>query len=199
MKNYIINNTMDFISKYNKYDDIKLEELEYGLVSIYLLVSKLIIIIILSSLLGIFKEMILFTLLYIPIRAVSFGLHASKSWICLLASTLTFIGVPILANHIETPIIIKSVIGIIAILLMFKNAPADTHKRPIVNPKRRLFFKYLSVIFSIIYVCLAFMIKSSFIANSLLMALITQCCLTSPTIYKLFKLPYDNYKNYNLS
>lgn len=199
MKDLIINNTMNFISKYNKYDDIKLEELEYGLVSIYLLVSKLIIIIILSLLLGIFREMIIFTLLYIPIRAVSFGLHASKSWICLLASTLTFIGVPILATYIETPIIIKSVIGIIVILLIFKNAPADTHKRPIISLKRRLFFKYLSVIFSIIYVCLALTIKNVFIANCLLMALITQCFLTSPTIYKLFKLPYDNYKNYNLS
>lgn len=199
MKDKIINNTIKFISKYNKYDAIKLEELEYGLVSIYLLVSKLIIIIILSLLLGIFKEMFIFTLLYIPIRAVSFGLHASKSWICLLASTITFIGMPILANYIKIPIIIKSIMGIIVILLIFKNAPSDTHKRPIISEKRRLFFKYFSVIISIIYIFLSLVMRNNFISNCLIMTLITQCFLTSPTIYKLFKLPYNNYKNYNLN
>ena len=102
MKDYIINNTINFICKYNDYDETKLEELKYGLVSIYLLVSKLIIIIILSLLLGIFKEMVIFTLIYIPIRAVSFGLHASKSWICLLFSSLVFIGGPIISINIRT-------------------------------------------------------------------------------------------------
>ena len=64
MKNYIINNTMNYILKYNNYDEIKQEELKYGLVGIYLLISKLIVILILSIILGIFKEVIIFTIIY---------------------------------------------------------------------------------------------------------------------------------------
>lgn len=196
MKNYIINNTMNYILKYNNYDKIKQEELKYGLVAIYLLVTKLIIILILAFLLGILKEVILFTIIYIPIRAVSFGLHATKSWICLIVSTLLFVGLPFVSQYLLMPTYIKLIIGIISILLMFKNSPADTHKRPIINENRRLFFKYFSVIIAIIYTTLSIFINNNFISNSLLLTLIIQCFITSPLVYKLFKLPYNNYKNF---
>ncbi len=196
MKNYIINGTMNYILKYYYYDNIKKEELKYGLVAIYLLVTKLIIILILAFLLGILKEVILFTIIYIPIRAVSFGLHATKSWICLVSSTIIFVGLPFISKYLLMPTYLKSIIGIISILLMFKNSPADTHKRPIVNKKRRLFFKYSSVLISIIYTILSIFINNNFISNCLLFTLLIQCFLTSPLIYKLFKLPYNNYKNF---
>lgn len=196
MKNYIINSTMNYILKYNSYNNIKQEELKYGLVAIYLLVTKLIIILIISTLLGILKEVILFTIIYIPIRAVSFGLHATKSWICLISSTLIFVGLPFISKYLVIPMYIKSIIGIVSILLMFKNSPADTHKRPIINKKRRLFFKYSSVLISIIYTLLSIFINNSFIADCLLFAMLIQCFLTSPLVYKLFKLPYNNYKNF---
>lgn len=196
MKNYIINGTMNYILKYYYYDNIKKEELKYGLVAIYLLVTKLIIILILAFLLGILKEVILFTIIYIPIRAVSFGLHATKSWICLVSSTIIFVGLPFMSKYLLMPTYLKSIIGIISILLMFKNSPADTHKRPIVNKKRRLFFKYSSVLISIIYTILSIFINNNFISNCLLFTLLIQCFLTSPLIYKLFKLPYNNYKNF---
>lgn len=196
MKNYIINGTMNYILKYNHYNNIKQEELKYGLVAIYLLVTKLILILIISALLGIFKEVVLFTIIYIPIRAVSFGLHATKSWICLVSSTIIFVGLPFISKHLLMPTYLKSIIGITSILLMFKNSPADTHKRPIVNKKRRLFFKYSSVLISIIYTILSIFINNNFISNCLLFTLLIQCFLTSPLIYKLFKLPYNNYKNF---
>ncbi len=196
MKNYIINGTMNYILKYNHYNNIKQEELKYGLVAIYLLVTKLIIVLIIASLFGILREVILFTIIYIPIRAVSFGLHATKSWICLISSITIFVGLPFISKYLLMSTYIKSIIGIISVLLMFKNSPADTYKRPIVNKKRRLFFKYSSVLISIIYTILSIFINNNFIANCLLFTLLIQCFLTNPLIYKLFKLPYNNYKNF---
>lgn len=196
MKNIVVNNIMSFISKYNKYNDVELEELKYGIVAIYLLVTKLIVILIISVLLGIVKEMLLFTLIYIPIRAVSFGLHATKSWICLISSIIMFIGLPFLSIHLIIPTFIKSLVGIVCIVLIFKNSPADTHKRPIVNKNRRLFFKYTSTFICVIYCFMSLFINNNFISNSILFALLLQNCLISPTVYKIFNLPYDNYKNY---
>ena len=61
MKKVIITKVMNYIKKYNNYSDTELAEIEYGLVSIYLTLSKLIIIAIFAIILGIFKEMVLFS------------------------------------------------------------------------------------------------------------------------------------------
>lgn len=199
MRDVIINNSLSFIKKNNPdFSNEKLAEIEYGLVSIYLLISKLIIIIILAYILGIVKEMLIFSCLYNVIRIPSFGLHATKSWICLLVSSIMFLGLPILCKYIVIIPIIKFILGMIVTLFIFKNSPADTHKRPIVSPMRRKVFKTISTIISIIFVIVSLYIKNNFISNSLIISLILQSLFISPTVYKIFKLPYNNYKNYNL-
>ena len=161
-----------------------------------MLISKLIVIIILSILLGIIKEVLIFLLIYNFIRMPSFGLHATKSWICLLSSSIIFIGVPYLAKLVTIPIWLKIIAGIILILLFFKNAPADTYKRPIVSQKRRNVYKFLSTLVAIIYVFASLFINNTFISNSFILSLVVQSCMISPLVYKIFDLPYDNYKTY---
>ena len=129
MKKMIMSKCMHYIKKNTNYDEIKLKEIKYGLEAIYLTFSKLIIICILATILGIFKEMIIYILIYNILRMPSFGLHATKSWICLLSSTILFIGIPYLCIILTIPIILKSIICIVGIYLMFKNAPADTKKK----------------------------------------------------------------------
>lgn len=193
MKKLIINNCMNYIKKNTNYDEIKLSEIKYGLESIYLTFSKLIIISILAIVLGIFKEMIIYMLIYNLIRMPSFGLHATKSWICLLSSTILFIGIPYLCTILTIPIFLKLIIGVLGICFMFKNAPADTKKRPIVNKKRRQIYKFMSTILAIIFSFGAILIKNNFISNCLIFSLIMQNCMISQTVYKIFKLPYNNY------
>lgn len=193
MKKFIVNKCMNYIKKNTNYDEIKLKEIEYGLVGIYLTYSKLIIISIISIVFGIFKEMIIFTLFYNILRAPSFGIHATKSWICLLSSTLLFLGIPYLSTILTIPISLKIFICIIGICLMFKNAPADTKKRPIINKKRREIYKFISTILTIIFSFGVIFIKNNFISNCLIFSIIMQNCMISPTTYKLFKLPYNNY------
>ena len=54
--------------------------------------------------------------------------------------------------HLALTIYVKTIIGIICIGFMFKNAPADTHKRPIVSKKRRHIYKLISTIVAIVMV-----------------------------------------------
>ena len=63
-------------------------------------------------------------------------------------------------------------IGIVGVILMFKNAPADTKKKPIVNRKRRMILKIISTISAIIFVVSAIIIKNNFLSNCLIFALI---------------------------
>ena len=196
MKKFIIGKCMNLIKKEKDYDEVKLSEIEYGLVSIYLTFSKLIVIVALSIILGIFNLMIIFLLIYNIIRMPSFGIHATKSWICLLFSTIIFIGIPIICINIHLIFIVRLIIGIVGIMLMFKNSPADTKKRPIVNPKRRLAYKVISGFMAICYVCLSIFLENNFISNALILALILQDIIISPLTYKIFKQPYNNYKEF---
>ena len=79
---------------------------------------------------------------------------------------------------------------------MFKNSPADNKKRPIVNPTRRLTYKIISTIIAITYVILSIVISNNYIVNCFIFGLIIQNILISPITYKVFKQPYNNYKEF---
>ena len=51
-------------SENNLYDEVKLAEIQYGLEGIYITISKFLIISIVAIVLGIFKESLIFTLIY---------------------------------------------------------------------------------------------------------------------------------------
>ena len=197
MKNYIVNNSLNLIKKNNPtLDEVKLAEIKYGLVSIYLLISKLIIICIFAYLLGIIKEMIIFMSIYNIIRMPSFGIHASKSWICLIVSLTLSLGCTYLCLTLSLNIYIKCFIGIICLVEMYKNSPADTHKKPIVSPTRRMAYKTISVLLTIVFITLAIILNNNFLSNCFLIALVVQCFVISPFTYKIFNMPYNNYKTY---
>lgn len=196
MKENIMNHCMNIITKNTNYNEIKLAEIKYGLETLYLTFSKLIIIGLIAIILGIFKELLIFLIIYNVMRAPSFGLHASKSWICLLTSSITFIGLPLIMKTTQLPLIIKIIVGIISVIGIALFSPADTHKRPIINKKRRRTYKILSTLIAITYIILSILIKNNYISNSFFYATILQNILISPMTYKIFKMPYNNYKTY---
>ncbi len=196
MKDLIIGKQLNVIKKYNNFDDDKLAVIKYGLESIYILITKTIIILLVSYLLGLLKQTVIFLVCYNFIRIPSFGLHATKSWICLVSSLLIFIILPFICTVITIPMYLKIIIGLIGLAFIIKNAPADTYKRPIISKKRRMFFKVCSSIVTITMISFSLFIEDQFLANSLLFSIILQCFMISPTVYKFFKLPYNNYKRY---
>lgn len=196
MQKLVINHWMNLIKKYNSFDQIKLEEIKYGLTGLYLTLSKAIIIFIISIILNIVKETFILLLCFNLIRLTSFGIHAKKSWICLITSIILFIGIPLLITNIQISNILKVIIGIINIVFIYLNSPADTKKRPIVSKKRRAVYKYISTLTAIIYTILSFVIKDNYIVNSLISALIIQNILITKVTYKIFNEPYNNYLKY---
>lgn len=196
MKNLIVNALMNFVVANRDLDEVKKEELRFGFSSIYITYSKLVIITLVSLILGIFKEYLIFLLLYNFIRTFSFGLHATKSWMCWISSTIIFLVIPYIATLITIPQIIKVIVGSYLVIRFSMNAPADTKKRPIINKKRRLFFKYVSTILAFIYILISLVIKDNFISNILFLTTLVQSIVISPYTYKLFNLQFNNYKNY---
>jgi len=198
IKKFIINTAMNTVkSYYPEYDQDKLDRIKYGLESIYLSITKVVVIILISILLGIFKETFLVLLFFNILRATGFGLHASKSWGCWVSSVPTFIISPLICKYINIPIYILLTIAIISIIFFIFFAPADTHKRPLIRKKKRIAYKIITVISGIIYLIFIIFTKDMFLRNCLAISMLIQSVLICPLTYKIFKLPYNNYKTYN--
>lgn len=198
MKKKFLNYSLKVISTNGNYDDTKLEEIAYGLETMYLTITKLVVIFGLAYLLGILKEVLLLLLCYNLIRCSAYGLHASKSIYCLISSTSLFIG-GVYASRILAilPMYVKIILCILSIVLLIKYAPADTIKRPLINKKKRTKLKILSSLKGVIYLFLIIYLNDGIVSGFLLCGLIEAIIMIHPLVYKLFDLPYDNYKTYN--
>lgn len=197
MKKKFLNSSIELIKKNKNYNDEELEVIAYGLEGLYLTFTKMVVIFSISFILGILKEVILLLVTYNIIRSQAFGIHASKSIYCLISSIILFIGGTLLCKYLVLPFGILIVCSIICNICLFLYAPADTYKRPLVNSKKRKRFKFISFLLGLIYTILIIVFRNYFIANYLLIGMIEAVLMILPITYKIFDLPYDNYKNYN--
>ena len=196
MKKKFMKFAMNLISSNNNYNEEKLDEIAYGLEAIYLMITKIIVLFSLAFILGIVKEFVLLLIFYNIIRTNAFGIHASKSIYCLLSSSLLFIGGAYLCMNIVIPLELMVMIAIVCIVCLFRYAPADTYKRPIVNKKKRKRFKIFSLLSGIVYLVLIVVLNNYSIVNYIFIGLVEAVIMILPFTYKIFGLTYDNYKKY---
>lgn len=200
MKKWFLSRSEALIKKSNPLiNNVKLEEIIYGLENLYLSFTKLLLIFMIAFIIGIIKEYLIFLLSYNFIRLFAFGMHASKSSICSMISLIIFIAAPILATILELPFLLKIGLSLFCLSSIILYAPADTHKRPLINKLKRNKFKWLSIIVTVTYIIISLSTLNHFLANILLLALLTETLLILPLTYKIFKLPYRNYLTYHLT
>lgn len=196
MKELFVNKSISLIKKNYSYNDIMYERIRYGLEIIYLSITKIFAILLVSYLLGMLKETIILMIFSTPLRNYSYGIHAKKSWHCYVSSIFCFVLLPKLIINYNLSIILRITISIYALTSMIIYAPADTHKRPIINTNHRKKLKYTSIIITISYIFLTIIINDNYICNLIYLALLIQSTAIIPITYKIFKMPYNNYKAY---
>ena len=185
--------------QYPNYNDDKIDEIMYGIEGLYLTFTKTVVICIIALILGILKELICLLIAFNFIRFFAFGMHASKSSICLIFSSLVFIIFSILCKYIVLPKYLLYILYLLALAIISIYAPADTVKRPLIKRKKRIKFKILSIMVVIIYFILTLVSKNNLFINSLIFGLLIECILINPITYKVFKMPYKNYITYGLN
>jgi len=197
LKKYVLKYCENAIKTNNtNMTDDELEVIMYGIEGIYLTITKLVVIFLIAWLLGMFKEMLLTLLFYNVIRVFAFGMHASKSWHCLLISSSYFLIGPFLGMTLNINIYIKIICVIISLILISIYAPADTEKRPLINPRKRLKWKILSIIVAIILSICILVFNQYKLSNYMLIGLIEATSMILPITYKIFRLPYNNYRTH---
>lgn len=198
MKQLFLENSMNFICKYQSISDYDKKKVKYGLEGLYLTITKMLLLTILALLLNMFKEFILVVVFFNVIRYTGFGFHAEKSYQCLLFSTFNFIAIPFLLLHIQLSNFFVYTICAICIFHYLLFAPADTKKRPLSNKRKRIIRKIITVMIGFIYTLMIILLNNTYWTSIILSAMIIQAIIISPLIYRLFNQPYNNYKALNI-
>ena len=185
--------------KYPDYNDEKLEEISYGLEALYITFTKTVVIFGVAYILGIIKNVIGILLSYNLIRTTAFGMHAKKSWHCYIISGVLFIGTAAVCKYFDISVYIKYIISVIAFITIVIYAPADTYKRPLINKYKRRNYKIITIILSSMYLIFIILLKNSIISSYLCFGLLDASLMIHPLVYRMFQLPYDNYKNYDVT
>ncbi len=198
MKEIFLQKSINLIKKNNpSIDYIKIEEIKYGLEGLYMAITKFIAVLTIAFIFDIVKEFIIFFLLYNVIRFFAFGVHAKKTSICCIMSIILFVCLPLLMNSLILHVAVKIVVGLFCLLSMILYAPADTYQRPILSANKRNNLKFVSIAITAIYLIISVYNTSPFWSSVFLLAIFLESILILPITYKLFKSPYNNYRNYN--
>lgn len=196
MKDVVISKSLNLLNNSYNYDNDTLDRVKYGLELLYISITKMIVIISISTLFGLLKETIITILLFNGLRSFGYGLHAKKSWHCYLSSSIIFILLPLIFKHIEFNIIYKIFFSIFSLVSFILYAPADTHKRPLINAKHRKKLKIQTIIICLTYILIMFIFNNSLLNNLIILSMLLESVVINPWIYKLCDMPYNNYKTY---
>ena len=200
MKHKFINSSYKAILRYHpEYDEKKLDRIKYGLESIYLTTTKMIIISAIAIYLNIFKEMLVMLLSINIFRTSAFGIHAKTSFKCLISTSLILLVPAYFIYNINLDIYTKSLLCILSLIAFYLYAPADTEKFPLIKEKKRNSLKFQTVIKCIIISFVILLLNNVLIINSLLIGMVIESIMILPITYKIFDQPYANYKAYLLN
>ena len=190
--NYIVNKNKD---KYN-YSEERLEVINYSLQCMYTFVTKLVVIVVASILLGVWRETLILMAFYTPLRLYACGLHANTNLQCWIISSFMFLIVPYVLKVIELSVAPLLIISVVSTILFAIYAPADSKKKPIVDKTYRFKKKLSTVTVSIVYILLIIFINNPYLSKLIVGAQLLQAIYILPITYSLFKQTYNNGKLY---
>lgn len=181
MKDKVVDSLMVSIKNNNNFDNVKLEEIRYGLCGLYSLTTKTVVIILLAYLLNICKELLMFLLFYSILRSVCYGAHAKTNLQCWIFSVFLLITVPYIFIKFKFSFKFYIISWCVLFIVFLVFAPADTDKRPMISKKRKYKFKIVSLLICVLYLIIIFLNKE--VSNIIISAMFMEAFLISPISY----------------
>lgn len=175
-------------------DEERSEVILYGLQILIGELPKVIIVLAVGYLLGIFKLTILTILMMMPYRTFSGGFHLHTHIGCIIATTVNYCGIALLGKYVilgKTAIYILAIaIWIFGMIMIRMYAPADTENVPILREADRRRKRILSCITLTIGSIVAMVINISSISTILIFGNLVQTLSITKPIYRLAKCKY---------
>lgn len=191
--------TEKIINGFEKHMDltqVEKDKLYYGVMSVLINIIKTTMILLIAIYLGIFKEILIMTVIVAMIRLTSAGLHAKNNLMCTLTTLITYVGGTFLSVNYSIEFNIAFIICIGLTVLLFIYSPADTENRPIIGKEKRKKLKVQTLVIAIIILAVNLFILNTTIINLTMFAMLFQTISILPCTYKLLKRSWANYEKY---
>lgn len=194
MKSAFVNSSLNYLIKNNVCNSKQINIFRYTLESLYSFISKTSIVLFLALIFNTFFITFGIILLYSLLRGFAFGLHASKNIYCWIITLLVYSVGPLLIQFIHFPMFGIKVSYILSSIFIILWAPADTPSRPLTSKKKRRTNKIIAFILTLILIACAFIVNKENFYEMISFLLILESICICPITYKIFKIPYNNYK-----
>lgn len=171
-------------------DEEKSEIIYYGLQNIIGELPKGLFILLIAWVCGVFKLVLLGTVVFLIYRGFAGGVHLKTHFSCFWVSTLFIVGSTILAKEIlfKNTFVVYTLLGLFNFLLALLYAPADTENRPIMREAQRKRQKFESLLMiCLVYIFSTFVIEKQVISNLFMYMLTVESIMITPIAYKVFK------------
>lgn len=154
------------LTKNNELDNLKIQEVEYGMYIVLDTIFKIVVALLLANYFGVFKETLIITICMGVLKLYAGGVHLQNYYVCFVSTLLLYIGVPILckynlSNYIEVTNLTLIILNPALIYLVSKYAPSDTVKKPIKSKERRKKLNKMSLIVIIILFSISLLINNN--------------------------------------
>ena len=196
MKEVFVNHTLNYLIANNACSKKQESIFRYTLESLYSFLTKMAVVLLLSVFLGTLKITCISLFLYSLLRGFSFGIHATKNIYCWITTLSVYIVFPLVIKYVDFSNIILMLFNFIGVLSIVLWAPADTPKRPLLNQKKRIINKLFAIFLSLFFVFFYVLIQNQNFREVICFILIMNALCICPLTYKVFHIPYNNYKNY---
>jgi len=200
--NKMIDKFCDYITKKIKEKNPDMDEektlvVDFGVKLIFGELPKILFLFIIGFLLGIGWYTLLAFLLLCPYRSFTGGFHLKTHLGCMICTIVLYCGPVILAKYITIePLYIKytitALIGILAIVLIAKYAPADTEYIPIISKSERKRKKISGFISLAILITIIIFVPDKVISNMLLYGVFMQTLTITRIAYKITNNKYGH-------
>lgn len=188
--------TLQFLKKYNQIENNQIEIIEYGLTIFFSTIIKILIILIVSFIFGITKEVFLSIIVFAILRHFAGGIHAKTPLSCLISMFIIYFSIYIISSYITINEYALFIYFIFCLIIILLYAPADVIEKPIISLKQKKKLKYSSIIVLIILFTIAYIINSNTIKNIIVLSCIVECITLMPIIYTITNTESgDNYEN----
>lgn len=196
MKEMFVNSSLNYLKKNNACSENQVNIFRYTLESVYSMFTKTSVLLLLSLVLGTFKITLLSLLCYGILRSFAFGIHATKNLYCWITTISVYVLFPLLIKYLIIPNKILFFINLFGILAILLWAPADTPARPLLNKKKRSMNKIISTCIACLIIGISLYISNQNFKEIISIILLINAVCICPFTYKVFHIPYNNYKYY---
>lgn len=164
--------------------ETKVAELEYGFTAFYSTLTKMIVIFILAIYLKIIPQILTVATTFWFVRSFAGGIHAESSFMCLITTSAVYFGVAFVAIYTYIPIYVLISLAVLALVIISIYSPADVANKPIRGKKHRQKLKKLSILFTIVFIIIAFFMKPV-LQSAIILSIFVESIMVTPLAYKL--------------